>query len=162
MPDFSAKIHQIQFRLGLHAPQTPLWSPLAGWVGTGCPLSKTSHSISAEAAPQTPLGSPLTGWVGAGCPLYPRTPPRSRPFGPQYSFFPRPHHLSPLNQKVKLPKCPRTPRYPLLNWYPHFLDKRYAPKWWWWWSMDERMSAAIASWRDINEHMQIGRLQRYA
>jgi len=23
--------------------------------------------------------------------------------------------------------CPRTPRYPLLNWYPHFLDQRYAP-----------------------------------
>ena len=23
--------------------------------------------------------------------------------------------------------CPRTPRYPFLNWYPHFLDQRYAP-----------------------------------
>jgi len=87
----------IQFRLGLRpkSPQTPLGSPLAGWVGAGCPLSKTTHSISAGAAPQTSLGSPLAGWVGAGCPS-PRTRnPRSRPFGSQYSFFPDPTILAP-------------------------------------------------------------------
>ena len=83
MPDFSAKMHQIQFRLGCPRP----------------------HS-----------GSPLAGWVRAVAPS-----PRTHPFSAlraSIQLFQRLHHLSPLNQKVKLPMCPRTPRYPLLNWYP--------------------------------------------
>ena len=48
MPDFSVKMHQIQFRLGLH-----LWESLqsssdrlAGGEGAGCPLLKNTTPLS--------------------------------------------------------------------------------------------------------------------
>jgi len=45
MPDFSAKMHQIQFQLGLRP--RPHWeSPLVGWVGAGCPVSKNPTPLS--------------------------------------------------------------------------------------------------------------------
>ena len=90
MPDFSAKMHKIQFRLRLR--------PIPHW------------------------GSPLAGRVGAGYPLSKNLPPLSalRP-GLDTAFSTILAH-KPKSQTVYM--CPRTP---LLNWYPHFLDQRYAP-----------------------------------
>ena len=59
MSDFKAKMHQIQFRLGLRP--RPRWGSLQ----------------------RTP--DPLAGGEGAGCPLPKNSTPRSRPFGPRCS-----------------------------------------------------------------------------
>ena len=55
MPDFSAKMHQIQFRLGLRP--TPQWgSPLAGWVGLVATAPRThTHPLSAQFGPRYSL-----------------------------------------------------------------------------------------------------------
>jgi len=105
MPDFSAKMHQIQFRLGLHPDPTGEPS-IAGWVMAGCPLSKNTYT-------------------------------RSRPLGPRYSFFLRPHHLSSLNQKLgKKSNCLCAQRrHVILSWidtplaYLPLSHLRLAPLW---------------------------------
>ena len=80
-------------------------------------LKCTKFNFGWGCAPDPTGESPSSGWVGASCPLSKNTHPLSA-LQASIQLFPRPHHLSSLNQKVKMPMCPRTPRYPLMNWYP--------------------------------------------
>jgi len=71
VPDFSAKMHRIHFRLGLDPPQTPLWilqhslRPLGGgdWEGIAAPPLETQaalgpsglDTVSSQTSPPLPL-----------------------------------------------------------------------------------------------------------
>jgi len=104
-------------------------------MGTGCPSPRPYIQFRLGLRPRPHWGSPLAGWVGASCPFSKNQSPLSalRASIMHHSFFPRPHHFSPLNQKVKLPMCPRTSRYPLLNWYPPLFRPTLRP-WFYYWS----------------------------